>query len=106
MIESELIAQLQRLHHILEEMKALLAWQRLKYAESRQRAVSAIRFNNTTKTDLTDEYSSFHSISMNMHRILDDNNAKITRTYRERINSQLTKIECQAYCLGSPIRIY
>jgi len=106
MTETVLLARLKTLQHILEEMKALLAWQQLKTTETRQRPSTSIRFNNTTQQDLLDKYSLFHSISMRIRSILDDSNTNITRKQRACIKSQLTKFELQAYYLGSPIRIY
>ena len=106
MAEAVLLDRLQTLQQILEEMKALLAWQQLKTTEARQRPFTSIRFNDTTQQDLLDKYSLFHSISMRIRSILDDSNVNITRTQRVRIKSQLTKLELQAYYLGSPIRIY
>ncbi|MFC1675808.1 hypothetical protein ACFL3G_01945 [Planctomycetota bacterium] len=106
MTETELVAGLQTLRHILEDMKALLAWQKLKSHEARQGPSSFIRFNNTASKDLMDKYSSFLSLAMQIHQALDDSNARLTDSQYRRIKKQLELIEAQTYYLGSPIRVY
>jgi len=106
MTETELVAGLQTLRQSLEDMKSLLAWQKLKSHEARQRPSPFIRFSNTASKDLMDKYSSFLSLAMQIHRALDDRNAKLTNSQHKRINKQLEIIEAQAYYLGSPIRVY
>ena len=106
MTETELVAGLQTLRHILEDMKSLLAWQKLRSHEARQRPSSLIRFSNTASRDLMDKYSSFLSLAMQIHRALDDSNTKLTNSQHKQINKQLKTIEAQAYYLGSPIRVY
>ena len=106
MTETELVAGLQTLRQILEDMKSLLAWQKLRSQEVRQRPFSLIRFSNTANKDLMDKYSSFLSLAMQIHRALDDSNGKLTDSQHKRIKKQLEIIEAQAYYLGSPIRVY
>ena len=106
MIETELVAGLQTLRQILEDMKSLLAWQQLKSLEVRQKPSSFIRFSNTASQDLMGKYSSFLSLAMQIHRALDDNNAKLTNSQHKQIKKQLETIKAQAYYLGSPIRVY
>ena len=106
MKEAQLVAGLQTLTEILEDMKALLAWQQFKRHEARQISASAIKFNDTIGIDLSNKYSSFLSVAMKIHIMLDDSNADITKNQREHISLHLQKIETQAYYLGSPIRIY
>lgn len=106
MTETELIAGLQTLRQILEDMKSLLAWQKLKSHEARQRPSSIIRFSNTSSKDLMAKYSSFLSLAMQIHQALDDNSAKLTNSQYKQIKKQLETIKAQAYYLGSPIRVY
>ena len=106
MTETELVAGLQTLRQILEEMKSLLAWQKLKSHEARQRPSSVFRFSDTASNDLKDRYSSFLSLAMQIHRALDDRNVTLTTSQHKRIKKQLDTIEAQAYYLGSPIRVY
>ncbi|MCF7955465.1 MAG: hypothetical protein K9M75_06665 [Phycisphaerae bacterium] len=106
MTETELVAGLQTLRQILEDMKALLAWQKLRAHEARQRPSSLIRFSDTAGNDLMNKYSSFLSLAEQIHRALDDSNAKLTNSQHRRIKKQLETVETQAYYLGSPIRVY
>ena len=106
MTEKELAAGLQTLRQILEDMKALLVWQKLRVQEAGQRPSSLIRFSDTAGNDLMDRYSSFLSLAVQIHRALDDSNAKLTNSQHKRIKKQLETIEAQAYYQGSPIRVY
>ena len=65
-----------------------------------------IRFNDTTYIDLMDRYTSFLTVSTRMHRILDENNAKISKAEQGRIKSKLLTMEYQVYYLGSGIRFF
>ena len=85
MAEAELEAGLQHLKQLLEQMKAMFAWQRLKLSEAKQRPIMNIRFNDTTYIDLMDRYSSFLTVSTQIHRILEENNAKISKAEQGRI---------------------
>lgn len=106
MTETELVAGLQTLRHILEDMKALLAWQKLKSHEARQKPFSFIRLSNTASKDLMDKHSSFLSLATQLHRAIDDSDARLTDSQHRRIKKQLELIEAQTYYLGSPIRVY
>ena len=106
MTETELVAGLQSLRQILEDMKSLLAWRKLKCHEARQSPSSVIKFSNNGSNDLMDRYSSFVSLAIKIHQALDDRNAKLTNSQRKRIKKQLETIEAQAYYLDSPIKVY
>lgn len=106
MAEAGLEAGLQRLKQLLEQMKALLAWQKLKLIEATQRPIMNIRFNDTTYIDLMDRYTSFLTVSTQIHHILDENNAKISKAEQSRIKSKLLTMEYQVYYLGSGIRFF
>ncbi len=106
MAEAGLEAGLKRLKELLKQMKALLAWQKLKLIEAKQRPIMNIRFNDTTYMDLMDRYLSFLTVSTQIHRILDENNAKISKTEQSRIKSELLAMEYQVYYLGSGIRFF
>jgi len=106
MAEAELEAGLKRLKELLKQMKALLAWQRFKLCEAKQRPIMNIRFNDMTYMDLMDRYSSFLTVSTQIHRILDENNAKISKAGQGRIKSELLTMEYQVYYLGSGIRFF
>ena len=106
MAEAGLEAGLKRLKELLKQMKALLAWQRFKLCEAEQRPIMNIRFNDMTYMDLMDRYSSFLTVSTQIHRILDENNAKISKAEQGRIKSELLTMEYQVYYLGSGIRFF
>ena len=106
MAEAGLEAGLQRLKQLLEQMKALLAWQKLKLIEATQRPIMNIRFNDTTYIDLMDRYTSFLTVLTQIHHILDENNAKISKAEQSRIKSELLTMEYQVYYLGSGIRFF
>ncbi len=106
MAEAELEAGLQSLKQLLEQMKALLAWQRFKISEAKQRSIMNIRFNDTTYMDLMDRHSSFLAVSTQMHRILDENNTTISKAEQSRIKSELLTMEYQVHYLGSDIRFF
>jgi hypothetical protein len=106
MTETELVAGLQTLRQILEDMKSLLAWRKLKSQEESQGPSSFIRFSNTTGKDLMGKYSSFLSLATQIHRALDDSRAKLTNSQHKQIKKQLEIIEAQVYYLGSPVRVY
>jgi hypothetical protein len=106
MAEAELEAGLQSLKQLLEQMKALLAWQRFKISEAKQRPIMNIRFNDTTNMDLMDRHSSFLTVSTRIHRFLDKDNAKISKAEKSRIKSELLTMEYQVHYLGSGIRFF
>lgn len=106
MEKGELDAGLKSLQQIVQEMKTLLSWQKLKIGEIRQRPVSGIIFSDTTSMDLMDKYSAFMSTSMQMHEMLNDNTLKISKSRQKCIKSKLMKIECQVRYLGSGVRVF
>ncbi len=106
MKEVDLKAELKTLRQIVQEMKTLLAWQKLKLGEARQISISGIRLFDTTNTDLFNKYSSFLSISMQIHHVLDNGNTKITKSEQSRIKSELMTMEYQVHYLGSGVRVF
>jgi len=106
MKEADLETGLRNLQQILQEIKTLIAWQQLKRIEARQSSISGIRLFDTTSTDLLDKYSSFLSISIRMHHLLEDGNTKITKVKKSHIKSKLMTMEYQIYYLGSGVRVF
>jgi hypothetical protein len=106
MAEAGLETGLQHLKQLLEQMKAMLAWQRFKLSEAKQRPIMNIRFTDMTYIDLMDRYSSFLTVSTQIHRILDKDNAKISKAEKSRIKSELLTMEYQVHYLGSGIRFF
>ena len=104
MKEQDLQAAIAELKDILEEMKALLAWHKLKRFEAAQRSFSNLMFYDTTLTDLNNKYATFLLLASRIHTGVDDR--KNPQSKFEIIKKELTTIELQAFYLGSGIRFY
>ena len=104
MKEKDLWVAIVELKGILEEMKALLAWHKLKRFEAAQHPFSNLMFYDTTLGDLNNKYSMFLLLASQIHAEV--NNQNIPKSKLIILKKELTKIELQAYYLGSGIRIY
>ena len=104
MNQQDLQAAIVELKGILEEMRALLAWHRLKQFEAKQHQSLNLRFYDTTAGDLNNKYSEFLLLASQIHTGVD--NKIIPQSTLRAIKKQLTTIELQAYYLGSGVRIY
>ena len=104
MTEQDLEDAIVELKSILEDMKALLAWHKLKRFEAAQHPFSNLMFYDTTPNDLNNTYSMFLLLASQIHAGIDNQN--IPQNKHKIIKKELTKIELQAYYLGSGIRIY
>ena len=104
MREQDLQAAIIELKAILEDMKALLAWHKLKRFEATQHPFSNLMFYDATLGDLNNKYSSFSLLATQIHAGV--NNQNIPKSRLIIIKKELTKIELQAYYLGSDVRIY
>jgi len=104
MKEQDLQAAIVELKGILKDMKTLLAWHRLKRFEATQHSSSNLVFYDTTINDLNDKYSLFLLLASRIHARV--NNQNISGSKLKIIKKELTKIELQAYYLGSGIRFY
>jgi hypothetical protein len=104
MKEQDLQAAIVELKGILGEMKALLAWHKLKCFEARQRSFSNLIFYDTTLNDLNNKYSIFLLLASQIHARIDNQN--IPQNKLKAVKKELTKIELQVFYLGSGIRFY
>ena len=104
MKEKDIQAAIVELKGILEDMKALLAWHKLKQFEAMQRSFSNLVFYDTALGDLNNKYSIFLLLASQIHAGVDNQN--IPQAKLKIIKKELTKIELQAYYLGSGIRFY
>ena len=104
MKEKDLKAAIVKLKAILEDLKALLEWHKLKRFEAAQRSFSNLKFDDTTVNDLNDKYSTFLLLASQIHAGL--NNQNIQQSKLEDIKKELIKIQLQAYYLGSDVRVY
>ena len=104
MKEKDLQAAIVELKGILEDMKALLAWHKLKRFEVAQHPFSNLMFYDTTLNDLNNKYSMFLFLASQIHAEV--NNQSVPQSKLNVIKKELTKIELQAFYLGSGIRFY
>ena len=95
MADVDLEAGLKKLKQHLKHIKALLSWEELKRSEAKPDQPPAFTLNDLTKTDLRNEYSSFLSISVRLHSILNDNTIKMLKAKRHKIKAALINIERQ-----------
>jgi hypothetical protein len=104
MKEQDLEAAIVELRGTLEEMKALLAWHKLKRFEAAQHPFPNLMFYDTTLTDLNNKYATFLLLASRIHTGV--SNQKIPQSKLKIIKKELTRIELQAFYLGSGIRFY
>ena len=104
MKEKDLQAAIIELKGVLEDMKTLLAWHKLKRFEIAQHSFSNLMFYDTTLNDLNNKYSMFLLLASQLHAEV--NNQSIPQSKLRIIKKELTKIELQAFYLGSDIRFY
>ena len=91
MKEQDLHAAIAELKAILEEMKALLAWHKLKRLEAAQHPFSNLMFYDTTLTDLNNKYATLLLLASRIHAGV--NNQKIpqqTQSHKKTINKNRT----------------
>jgi len=93
MAEPDLQAGLRSLRESLRQIRALLAWEQLKKAESRPGQAPAFTVYDPTETDLRTEYSFFLSTSVQIHHLLDDSTINISAVKREAFRLRLARIE-------------
>ena len=104
MKEQNLQIAIVELKAILEDMKALLAWHKLKRFEAAHHPFSNLIFYDATLSDLNNQYSTFLLLASQIHAGV--NNQNTPQSKFKTIKKELTKIELQAYYLGSDVRIY
>ncbi len=104
MKEEDLQAAIVELKGILKDMKTLLEWHRLERFEATQRPFSNLVLCDTTLNDLNNRYSTFLLLASQINAGV--NNQKISQSKLKIIKKELTKIELQAFYLGSGIRFY
>ena len=104
MKEQGLQAAIVELKGILKDMKTLFEWYRLKRFEATRRSSLNLVFYDTTINDLNDKYFLFLLLASRIHTGL--NNQNIPESKLKIIKKELTKIELQAFYLGSGIRFY
>jgi hypothetical protein len=93
MEKADLEAGLRRLRQSLVQMKALLAWKKLKQSELRPGQPPSFTIYYPTDTDLRNEYSLFLSIKVKFHHFLNYGIDKISESEKLAIKGRLARIE-------------
>ena len=104
MKETQILAGIETLSQTFEEMKALLAWHKLKQFESSQESLSNLMVYDNSLDELSDKYSRFCFLASKIRAAND--NADSAEKSRKFLKKRLTTIELKAYYLGSPVNIY
>jgi hypothetical protein len=99
MTKVDLEAGLKSLRRSLRQVKDLLAWEQLKLAEAKPGQPPSFSLTDPTETELKNEYSFFLYTLVQMHSILNDCNTKVAKATRQRVKSELLKIQRQIYAL-------
>jgi len=97
---------LRSLRASLQQIESLMAWEQLKQSEARPHQPPAFQISDPTETDLRNEYSFFLSTSMQMHNMLNDSAAVISRAKLRYLKIQLAKVERQVHNLNLHRRFY
>jgi len=106
MKEPDLEAGLSGLRKSISHIKALLAWVQLKESEAKPGQPPSFTLTDTTRADLRNEYSFFLFTAVQMHHILNSDNACFFRDRSQRIRAELAKLENQVNRLNLPERFY
>jgi hypothetical protein len=104
--EPDLQVGLKELKQSLQKIKALLAWEQMKQAETRPETAPSFRIRDDTEEDLRNEYSHFLSLSGQIHSILNDASRAIAGTERQTFRKELARIERQIYGLNLSQRFW
>jgi hypothetical protein len=102
-IQKELAEKIVQLRHILSEMKALVEWWKLKAFENSHNPSTRFYFSDDTQQELSNKYSSFLSVSAEVHRTLQNKDCTPGKT---QIIKELKTLYCQLYYLGTDVRVY
>ncbi len=95
MEKADLEEGLSSLRKSLEQIKALLAWDELRSAESEPDPSLTFPMADSVETDLQNKYSFFVATSMQIRGLLNGGSYAIPQDERERLGRQLAKIEQQ-----------
>ena len=93
MAESDLEAGLRTLRESLQQIKSLLAWEKLKKAEARPSHPPAFQVYDPTETELRNEFSFFLARLADVHGLLDDGSAPTSEQDYQNARRQLLKLE-------------
>ena len=91
---------------LLEEMKALLEWQKLKYLESKHQSGRLLLSYEQIQQDLTDKYCGFLGVWSQMQATLNDPKDNTNKSKKQKIVKELNKLRSQLHYLGTNVRVY
>jgi hypothetical protein len=97
MAEPDVDRRLQNLRDSFGRIKALLAWERLKRAETNASRPWIFPMPDCTPEELKDEYSFFMALLLNTYAVLND--ASIPQARRQSFEQQLADLDWQVHVL-------
>ncbi len=103
---AELQKSLRYLAELMDNMKALIEWQRLKQIEAYCNRGSSLRFYDSTGEQLFDKYNDFLFEASWLRKQLRRYKNQIPPKEFQSMTSQLNKLLAKLYYLGTEVRIY
>jgi hypothetical protein len=97
MTELDMDRRLQSLRESFRRIKSLLAWERLKRAETNVSRPWAFQMPDSTSGELKDEYSFFLALLLNTYAVLED--APVPQAQRQDVERQLADLDWQVSVL-------
>ena len=93
MAKADLQARLRTLRESLQQIKSLLAWEKLKKAEARPGQPPAFQVYDPTESELRDEFSFFLARLAEVRGLVDDGSFSISEHDYKNAKRQLLKLE-------------
>jgi len=103
-MEPDLQRELHNLYESLRRIKALVAWERLKHAETQPHRIWMFQMHDPASDDLKNEYTFFIAGLSRLRSVLNDHFFNVSEELREAIRRQLAHLQQQVYALGLPER--
>ena len=101
MTEVNIPEQLKKLKNILEEIKALLAWEQLKKEESKSGQAPGFALEDSTKQDIREQFSRFLMVRLQIRASLHDPvRSGISKNQQATYQQDLICLEKQFYNLN------
>jgi hypothetical protein len=102
----QLTGQLNELKNIIEEVKAILEWYKLKIFERSSNPSLTVFLQDDTFQQITDKQAAFQSLWIEITLLLQDKTIPLSQNQRIEFQKELKKLSLQFYYLGSDVRIY
>ena len=101
MEDRNIAEDLQKLQDTLDEIKALLAWEKLKHSEVRPGQPPGFTLYDPVEKDISEQYSQFLALDVRIHAVLNNPESfAITPAQSESFSQRLNEIEDQFNQLG------